>query len=121
MSQLDENHFRMFASSLEAAIARENVPDDVNFLKLQKEQVETLVKTEREFRKTIVGYKSGRTGDHIYGAFIKYICEERRNILAARPFFRERQTVFTKSISQALKDRDVKALQKFNFNFHFKH
>lgn len=119
MAQFDENHFRLFASSLEAAIARENVPDDVDFLKLQKKQVETLVKTEKEFRKAICSYRSGRTDKHIYGAFIKFICEEKRNILAARPFFRERQTVFTKSISQALKDRDVKALQKFNFNYHF--
>lgn len=115
----DDSHFRQFASCLESAIAREKVPDNVNFLKLQKQQVEALVKTEKEFRRTICSYTSGRTGRHIYNAFIRYICEDRRNILAARPFFRERQTIFTKSISQALKDKDFKALQKFNFNFHF--
>jgi RNA polymerase sigma factor (sigma-70 family) len=47
------------------------------------------------------------------------ICDERRNILAARPYFRERQPVFTKSISKALKSRDEKALQKFHFNYTF--
>jgi RNA polymerase sigma factor (sigma-70 family) len=116
VNRFDDSHFRQFASSLEAAIARYDQPDDVDFLKLQKSQVEELVATEREFRKVLIAHS---LGDKMYRAFIEYICDEKRNILAARPFFRERQGVFTDAISEALKARSVKKLQKFNFNFHF--
>lgn len=114
--QFDDTHFRQFASSLEAAIERYGHADDVDFLKLQRGQVESLVAAEADFRKTLIEHSMGTK---MYEAFISYIRDEKRNVLAARPFFRERQGVFTESISDALTERSVKKLQKFNFNFHF--
>ena len=55
----------------------------------------------------------------VFRDFIKYICEERKNILAARPFFRERQAIFTSKVSNALRDRSEVNLSKFHFNFQF--
>jgi DNA-directed RNA polymerase specialized sigma subunit len=44
---------------------------------------------------------------------------ERRNILAARPFFRERQGVFSKGISPSIKKRKFKQLYRFDVNYPF--
>jgi RNA polymerase sigma factor (sigma-70 family) len=110
----DDTHFRQFAVSLEGEIQRYGTIEDFN--KHQKRQLRQLIRLEDELRATLI--KQG-IGEKMYKAFVKYICDEKNNILAARPFFRERQKVFTKHISPALKKRDIKKLQKFRFNFTF--
>lgn len=112
----EDTHFRQFAVSLESAIARFKVPDGTDFLKLQKHQVEKLVALERQFRRVLCEH---HMGDRVYRAFVRYINVEKGNILAARPFFRERQKIFTSRISEALRQGRIRDLKKFNFNFHF--
>lgn len=112
----DDPHFRYFASSLKRARERFAQPDDETFLAAQKRQVETLVHLERQFKRALIGHAYG---SGVYKAFIAHICDERRNILDARPFFRERQSVFTKRISAALRKRNARKLQRFSFNYRF--
>jgi RNA polymerase sigma factor (sigma-70 family) len=112
----DDSHFRYFAGSLEQAIERCGETDDEDFLARQKRQVDTLIALEKEFKETLI---SSAQGERIYNAFIKHICDDRRNILDARPFFRERQGTFTQHISKALRRRSARALYRFRFNFRF--
>ncbi len=109
-------HFRAFAHSLEAILTGHEGPDGEDFTSRQKEQVENLVALEREFRQAlIVDWR----GPDAYKAFLKFIVETKRNILAARPYFRERQDVFKSKISPILRARKDKALYTFDINYPF--
>lgn len=116
MKYNDDNHFRNFAGNLERAIDKYADLPEEDLLARQKRQVETLVALEKEFRRTLIKHP---WGPGTYKAFVRFICDERRNILAARPFFRERQNIFTEQISKALKKRAEKSLYRFHFNFQF--
>lgn len=113
---IDDDHFRQFAHNLEGAISKYDADETVDLTVRQKEQVERLVGLEKEFRRTLIAHP---WGPGVYKAFIRHICDEKRNILAARPYFRERQPVFTNQISKALKKRAEKSLYRFHFNFEF--
>lgn len=114
---IDDEHFRQFAVRLEEQIDKYGItPGDEKFLEYQKSQVERLVALEEQFRLTLISHWQGSA---IYKAFIRYIRDERGNILDARPYFRERQPVFTKKISKALEDRADKSLYKFHVNYRF--
>lgn len=112
----DDPHFRYFRTALERAIEEFKDHDQEAFLVRQKRQVETLVFLEKQFKRTLVAH---RFGGAVYQAFIAHICDQRRNILDARPFFRERQNIFTLRISSALRKRNVRRLQRFAFNYRF--
>ncbi len=109
----DDDHFGAFTDSLSDVIDGHG---GVNNLERQKEQVERLVDLEDQFRKRIV-----ETNDphNIYPQFIQHVCDTKRNILSSRPFFRERQEVFTEHISGAFKTRNVEKLKNYHFNFPF--
>lgn len=111
-----DDHFRLFAGTLQRSNLKKygKIPER-DLLALQKQQVEQLVDLERQFREAVVE----KHGEEVYQKFIAYICDERRNILDARPFFRERQEVFTAQISAALKNRDHEALYQFHGNWQF--
>ena len=112
----DESHFRVFATNLEAAIARyENLPEESR-LQRQRRQLKLLVGLEAKFRKTLIKHPWGPS---VYRSFMDHILKEKRNILAARPFFRERQETFAKQISKALKRKSDKGLYRFRFNYSF--
>ena len=116
MVQDDNEHFRFFANSLKALIETYGkIPED-QIVERQKQQIERLVALETEFRETLIRHPWGAG---IYRDFVVEICERRRNILTARPYFRERQKVFTASVSKALKARDIEALYSFHFNYRF--
>jgi DNA-directed RNA polymerase specialized sigma subunit len=106
-------HFKQFTELLTDTIALKGLK---NAKGLQKKQLETLVKLERRFRKELI---KTRAGMELFREFIHYICNVRRNILSARPFFRVRQKYFTAKISPALKERSESKLSKFHFNFQF--
>lgn len=110
----EDEHFRQFAQSLEMAIDKYDLTKDQ--LLRQEQQVDTLVALEKEFRQTLIKHP---WGPGVYRDFVKMICDEKRNILAARPYFRERQADFTSQISKALKNRSEKALYRFRFNYQF--
>lgn len=110
----DDSHFRQFAVSLEGAIKRYGEIED--FREHQTEQLTKLIALETDFRQALMDHSQG---ERMYKAFVRYINVDKHNILAARPFFRERQRVFTKYISKALKANQIEGLQKFRFNFTF--
>lgn len=112
----DESHFRVFASNLEAAIKRYEALPEENRLVRQRRQLKLLVSLEAKFRKTLIQHPWGPT---VYRRFMDFILKERRNILAARPYFRERQDVFADQISKALKKKSDKGLYRFRFNYSF--
>ena len=116
MIPVDDSHFRSFASTLERAIEQYGDLSEETLLDRQKRQMESLDSMEIEFRQILINHP---WGPGVFRGFVEYICDERKNILAARPYFRERQTVFTEEISRALKAREDKTLYKFHFNFQF--
>jgi RNA polymerase sigma factor (sigma-70 family) len=109
-----DDHFRQFAHSLERAIDKYGDLSEETLVERQKRQIESLVALETKFRRTLIAHP---WGPNVYKDFMTFICD--KNILAARPYFRERQTIFTNEISKALKNRSDKSLYKFHFNFNF--
>jgi hypothetical protein len=77
-------------------------------------QVENLMDLERKFKKSILKFAQSR---EIYKKFILLIVAEKKNILTARPYFREKANTFSKKITPAIKNADVKRLQQFDINF----
>ena len=112
----DQNHFKTFAKTLETTLAQYTTNDAQTLLESQRDQIKTLIGLENKLRRILIKHPWGPS---IYRKFIEYICDHKRNILAARPYFRERQTEFTKSISGALKKRNFKTLYKFRINYTF--
>lgn len=111
----DSTHFRQFVSGLEAVMCGYGDTGEEDRVR-QKRQVETLVDLEKQFRNALI---RDHRGPAIYKAFVRLIRDEHRNILAARPFFRERQNVFTAKIATALRDRKDKTLYQFAINYRF--
>lgn len=83
---------------------------------IQQEQVEELLDAENKFKETILKY---RQSTEVYKKFLQKVCIQNKNILSARPYFRETATVFSKSITPAIKAGDIEALKKFNINYQF--
>jgi len=112
-----DDHFAEFAGVLEREIARTSVGEpDISFYEQQKGQVEELIARESAFREALIAHPRGVD---VYHAFIRHICDNRKNILAARPYFRVRQETFTASISPALKGRNPEGMFPFAFNYLF--
>lgn len=80
----------------------------------QKEQVEELMKAEIMFRKTILKY---RQSNEVYKKFLQHICIKQKNILSARPYFRESAITFSKKITPAIKNEDIETLKTFDINY----
>lgn len=104
-----EREFQDLAAQVnQAIIANDGLIGD------QKEQVELLMQLEKKFKYNISKYKQTV---HIYHKFIRFIVEENGNILSARPYFREKSTVFSKGITKAIRNDDAEALMKYDINF----
>ena len=114
-TEIDE-HFLLFGASLEALLATHVYDRDGDKTTRQKAQVEKLIELEQEFRKILI---ADYRGPSIYKAFVKFIAETRRNILDARPYFRERQEVFKEFISPALRRKEDKTLYQYGINWQF--
>lgn len=110
-----DNHFRQFAASLERVICGYGDQESDQTAQ-QKRQVEDLVKLEDKFKSTLI---KDRRGNGIYKSFMCHIMDERKNILAARPYFRERQDIFKQDIAPLLRNRYEVGLYKFNINYSF--
>lgn len=110
---LPDEHFRAFINTLELTIDRYEGPNNTA---AQKAMVERLVKLETQFRKTLIRHHWGKFA---YQDFIKFIMDERRNILMARPYFRERNEMFQAEISDVLRKRNHRALYRYQCNFPF--
>ena len=108
----DLEHFGNFTHELENSISKY----DKNTEEFQKNQLETLVSLENQFRDALV--KDSR-GVSVYKIFLSFVKGKRRSALTSRPFFRERQETFMAWISEAIKNSDISSLQKCNMNFNF--
>ena len=82
----------------------------------QKDQVEELLDAERKFKETVLKY---RQSTEIYKKFLQKICIKNKNILSARPYFRETAINFAKKITPEIKSENIEALKTFDINFQF--
>jgi len=114
--KFDDSFYRLANSVAQALERNDAVGDSKKLMALQKKQVETLMKLEDQFKKSILKYGQAR---EIYKKFILMIVVENQNILSARPFFREKANTFSKRITPAIKDADIEKMQEFNVNFKF--
>ena len=91
------DHFKQFITycNKQSKIIERQDPRD------QKQLMEDLFLLEEEFKQVIV---SKKWDSAIYPAFVQFIMQEKKNILAARVYFRERQSTFTKDMSQIFRD-----------------
>jgi hypothetical protein len=112
----DFAHFRSFATNLEYAISQYSVSETEDLLDRQIRELKLLFSLEEEFRKALIKHPWGPSS---YKAFMDFILHDKKNILAARPYFRERQSVFSAEISKALKKESDKGLYKFRINYPF--
>jgi DNA-directed RNA polymerase specialized sigma subunit len=112
----DQKHFKIFAKNLEEALKQYESDPSKSLLESQRNQIKTLIALESKLRRTLINHTYGPS---VYKKFISYICDDKRNILAARPYFRERQSTFTKYISGAIKKRKFKTLFKYKINYTF--
>jgi hypothetical protein len=103
----DESFYRL-ATEVTAAIAKNKDGSS------QKEQVEELLDAEKKFKDTILEYKQAT---EVYKKFLQRITLENRNILSARPYFRESAKTFSKSITPAIKFGNIDELKKFDMNY----
>lgn len=82
----------------------------------QRQQVEALLAAEIEFKEIILKY---RQSTEIYKRFIQRVRITNKNILSARPYFRETATTFSKKITPAIKEENIEKLKTFNINYQF--
>jgi hypothetical protein len=80
----------------------------------QKQQVEELLDVEIKFKETILKY---RTSTKVYAKFWNKVCVTNKNILSARPYFRENAVTFSKKITPSIKAKDMETLKTFNINY----
>lgn len=111
-----DDGFKVFAQGLEAILAKVPVLSEHDLTVKQRSQIKKLILLEGKFRKTLIAHK---LGPETYKQFVNHICVERGNILSARPYFRERQEVFTEFISKGLVKNSPTSLYKFKVNWTF--
>lgn len=112
----DESHFKVFAKNLEHALKKyESLPEETLLVR-QRRQLMLLISLEKKFRKALIKHPWGPT---VYKEFVSMVQDEKRNALTARPYFRERQSVFSSKISPAIRKRNDKGLYQFRFNYSF--
>lgn len=116
MSYFYDDGFKVFAQALECRLANQPDYSEDELIRHQRQQIKTLVALEAQFRKALIAHKYG---PKTYKAFVDMICDKKGNILSARPYFRERQEVFTEFISTALKRGSATGLYKYRINWTF--
>lgn len=109
--EFDQSFYKL-AESVTKAITRNKV-DGTD----QKEQLEALLEAELRFKAEIL--KCKRQSREIYKKFLQKICVQNKNILSARPYFRESSVNFSKNITPAIKTNDIEKLKTFTINFQF--
>lgn len=80
----------------------------------QEQQVEELLDAERKFKETVIKY---RQSTKVYMKFWNKVCITNKNILSARPYFRETAKTFSARITPAIKVTDLETLKTFDINF----
>lgn len=105
-----DNSFYVLAKEVTSAIELSKDGTD------QKTQVEELMRSEILFKQSILKYKQST---EIYKKFLQHIRIKQKNILSARPYFRETAVSFSKKITPTIKAEDIEALKTFDINYQF--
>lgn len=105
----DDSFYKL---AIEVTRALERNKDGSN----QQQQVEELMDAEKKFKATILLY---RQAGEIYKKFLQRVCIQNKNILSARPYFRESGVTFSKKITPSIKASDIATLQTFDINYQF--
>lgn len=104
----DDSFYRL-AGEVTRALEKNKVDGTI-----QQEQVEELLDAEKKFKETILKY---RQATEIYKKFLQKVCIQNKNILSARPYFRETAISFSKKITPAIKAADIETLKTFDINY----
>ena len=119
-----DDSFYKLAAEITRSLARNK--DGTN----QEQQVEELLDVEKKFKAEIL---KRRQATEIYKKFLQLVCVKNKNILSARPYFRETATTFSKHITPAIKNamvpdgdttketvkRGLDSLKSFDINYQF--
>ena len=86
---------------------------------IQQQQVEELMDAERQFKETILRYSQSTK---VYKRFLQRVCVTNKNILSARPYFRETAVTFSKKITPIIKacskdESRIEELKQFDINY----
>lgn len=113
--EFDDSFYKL-AKEVTAVIDRNRDPKDktLDSTEIQKKQVEELLDAERKFKETILKY---RQSTEVYKKFLQKICLVNKNILSARPYFRENAVSFSKKVTPAIKNSDIELLKTFDINY----
>jgi hypothetical protein len=113
-----DDSFYKLATEIATALERNKDPADkgLTSTESQKKQVESLLDYERMFKDEIVKYKQST---EVYKKFLQKVCILNKNILSARPYFRESATTFSKEITPAIKMGNIEELKRFSVNYQF--
>jgi hypothetical protein len=105
--------YRQFCVRLEELLNKHDstIDPSEDLLDRQRRQLMHLMELEAEYRDSLP--------IEVFEDFITYITIERRNILAARPFFRERSDIFVAHLSDAFKTRNASTIRQFRLNWSF--
>lgn len=119
MAKFDTSpHFRVFAGQLEAILdVHEKAEDpDEELLVRQRRQLKRLIGLEIEFRDSLYKHPWGA---NVYRDFFVFILDTKKNLLAARPYFRERHEIFKAGISRFFRKRDIEGFRSYRLNWSF--
>jgi DNA-directed RNA polymerase specialized sigma subunit len=112
----DTEHFSLFKKWADSAIKQYGEFTEEEFKKHQELHVNRLSTLEEEFRDLLKKYEFGNL---VYQYFIDFIVKEKRNVLASRPYFRERRANSASNIFKAIKFNDIETLKSFHVNYLF--
>lgn len=114
----DDTTFKYFAKNLEFTIENYKIGEQSSneLILAQCKQFTALMALEEEFRINLI--RNG-VANQVYLKFIDYICNERRNLLLSRPYFRERQDTCIGPITRGFKLKDTELLSRFHINYQF--
>ena len=109
---MSDQLFRQFITTMNEVIVENNQIDGRGQAKL----LNSLFKLESEFRRVLLQTKHGK---EMYLKFMSFITDDKKNLLSARPYFRERQNTLSKKVAKAFEDNHPEVLYKFRLNFLF--
>lgn len=104
-------HFQRFTDNLKVLLSSQEKKYDSEY---QRQQVEGLVGLETHFIKTIKEVDPNWV--EVFDKFVYYVTVERRNILSARPYFRERNEIFRNFIADILAEKNAAKLSEYHLN-----
>lgn len=113
-----DDSFYKLAGEVAKVLLKNKDPSDegLKSTEIQRKQVEELLDAEKKFKENILKY---RQSTEVYKKFLQKVCIKNRNILSARPYFRETATSFSKNITPAIKANDIETLKTFDINYQF--